>query len=207
MRKVGLIPCRLHSSRLPNKPLKVIKGLPMFAHVYFRSKLSDLNEVYICTDSNEIKEISKSLGINYLMTSKNHRNGTERCAEATKKLDLNSNDIVIDIQGDEPMVNPDHIDTLIKEFINKDCEIMVPYLNCEEINNPNIVKILSTVENKILYMSRSDIPNFFHKNEPLKKHLSIIAFTQKSIIEFCSKKPSKYEKMEGIELLRAIEMG
>ncbi len=207
MKKVGLIPCRLNSSRLPNKPLKVIKGLPMFAHVYFRSKLSELDDVYVCTDSNKIKEISKSLGIQCLMTSKNHKNGTERCAEATKKLNLNSNDLVIDIQGDEPMVNPDHIDALIKEFINQDCEIMVPYLNCEEINNPNIVKILSTLENKILYMSRSDIPNFFNKNEPLKKHLSIIAFTQNSIRDFSSKKPSKYEKMEGIELLRAIENG
>ncbi len=207
MKKVGLIPCRLNSTRLPNKPLKVIKGLPMFAHVYFRSKLSKLDDVYVCTDSSEIEMVAKSLGIKCLMTSKNHKNGTERCAEAAEKLDLALSDIVIDIQGDEPMVNPDHINALIQAFISKGCEIMVPYLNFEEINNPNIVKILSTIENKILYMSRSDIPNFFRNNEPLKKHLSIIAFTKSSIMSFCSKKPSKYEKMEGIELLRAIENG
>lgn len=205
MKKVGLIPCRLNSTRLPNKPLKIIEGLPMFAHVYFRSKLSKLNEVYVCTDSTDIEKISKSFGIKCIMTNKNHKNGTERCAEAVEKLDLNLNDIVIDIQGDEPLVNPEHINSLIDEFIATRCEIIVPYLNFEEYNNPNVVKILSTEENKILYMSRSDIPFFFHDNEPLKKHLSIIAFTKKSILKFCSKSLSKNEKIEGIELLRAIE--
>lgn len=207
MKKIGLIPCRLNSTRLPNKPLKVIEGLPMFAHVYFRSKLSDLDAVYICTDSTEIESISASLGINCIMTSSVHQNGTERCAEAAQKLGLEENDLVIDIQGDEPMVNPYHINAVIKEFLHKECDIIVPYLYCEDFNKPNIVKILATVDNKILYMSRSDIPNFFRNNEPLKKHLSIIAFSKATITKFCSYTPSKYEKMEGIELLRAIENG
>lgn len=205
MKKVGLIPCRLESSRLPHKPLKVIEGLPMFAHVYFRSKLSELDDVYICTDSNKIQQYSKDLNINCIMTSSNHNNGTERCAEAASKLNLNDNDLVIDVQGDEPMVNPDHINYLIKEFLLLKCEIIVPYLNCEEFANRNIVKIVASENNDIIYMSRSDIPNFFRKTEPLKKHLSIIAFTKKSILKFCSYSSSKHEKMEGIELLRAVE--
>ena len=92
-----------------------------------------------------------------------------------------------------------------KEFLNKKCDIIVPFLYCEDFNKPNIVKILATIENKILYMSRVDIPYFFRNNEPLKKHLSIIAFTYNSILKFCSYPPSKYEIIEGIELLRAVE--
>lgn len=207
MKKIGLIPCRLNSTRLPNKPLKIIEGLPMFAHVYFRSKLSNLDEVYICTDSYEIEALSKSMGINCIMTSIQHNNGTERCAEAVTKLELKQEDIIVDIQGDEPMVNPNHLNALMEEFLARKCEIMVPYLKCEEFNNPNIVKILATVGGKILYMSRSDIPYFFRNNESLKKHLSIIAFTKESILKFCAFPPTKYENMEGIELLRSIENG
>ncbi len=205
MKKIGLIPCRLASTRLPNKPIRVIEGLPMFAHVYFRSKLSELDEVYVCTDSFEIQKLANKLNIQCLMTSPKHNNGTERCAEAASKLDLNDKDIIIDIQGDEPMVNPNHINILIDEFLKQKCDIIVPYLSCEEYNNQNIVKILATVNNDILYMSRSDIPSLFRGSEPLKKHLSVIAFNKKSIVEFCSFPPSKYENMEGIELLRAVE--
>lgn len=205
MKKIGLIPCRLNSTRLPNKPLKIIEDLPMFAHVYFRSKLSDLDAVYICTDSTEIELIAKSLEINCIMTSITHTNGTERCAEAAQKLGLSKNDLVIDIQGDEPMVSPSHINAVLKEFLNKKCDIIVPFLYCEDFNKPNIVKILATVDNKILYMSRGDIPYFFRNNEPLKKHLSIIAFTYNTIAKFCSYHPSKHEIIEGIELLRAVE--
>ena len=207
MKKIGLIPCRLNSTRLPNKPLKIIEGIPMFAHVYFRSKLSHLDEVYVCTDSTEIQQMASSMNIDCIMTSADHENGTERCAEAASKLNLNGKDIIIDIQGDEPMVNPNHINSLLDKFSQRSCEIIVPYSNFKEFNNPNIVKILATVNNKILYLSRNDIPHFFRNTESLKKHLSIIAFTKESILKFCSFNPSRYEKMEGIELLRAVENG
>ena len=205
MKKIGLIPCRLNSTRLPNKPIKIIEGFPMFAHVYFRSQLSDLDDIYVCTDSNEISNIAKSLEINCIMTSSAHNNGTERCAEAAQILNLQSNDIIIDIQGDEPMVNPNHINSVLAKFLSKKCDVLVPFLNCEDLNNQNIVKILAKSNGEVIYMSRSDIPHFFRNNESLKKHLSIIAFTKKSISRFCEFPPSKYELMEGIELLRAIE--
>lgn len=205
MKKIGLIPCRLNSTRLPNKPLKIIEGLPMFAHVYFRSLMSHLDEVYICTDSEQIMISGKELGIECILTKTSHNNGTERCAEAASLLNLKATDIIVDIQGDEPMVNPNHINSLLDVFQKRKCEILLPHLNCEDYNNQNIVKILSGINDKIIYMSRSDIPNLFRGSEPLKKHLSIIAFTTKSILDFVSFSPSKYEKMEGIELLRAIE--
>lgn len=205
MKKIGLIPCRLTSTRLPNKPMKIIEGLPMFAHVYKRSELSNLDEVYICTDSDQIKNAANELNINCVMTKSDHKNGTERCKEAAEKLSLNDEDLVIDVQGDEPMVNPNHINTLINVFLKTKSEIIVPYIKCEEFNNPNIVKILAAENSRILYMSRSDIPHFFNNTESLKKHLSIIAFSKKSLSKFCSFQSSKYELIEGIELLRAIE--
>ena len=81
MKNVGLIPCRLESTRLPNKPIELIQGIPMFAHVYFRSKISKLDEIYICTDSEEIVDISNKFEIKSVLTSKDHLNGTTRCAE------------------------------------------------------------------------------------------------------------------------------
>ena len=90
-------------------------------------------------------------------------------------------------------------------FSKTKSEIIVPYIKCEEFNNPNIVKILAAENSRILYMSRSDIPHFFNNTESLKKHLSIIAFSKKSLSKFCSFRSSKYELIEGIELLRAIE--
>ena len=106
VKKVGLVPSRLNSSRLPEKALELIEGMPMFAHVYFRAKESSLQDVYLLTDSQKIKEAAESYSIKTLITSTNHRNGTERCYEGGKILGLKDDDIIIDIQGDEPLINP-----------------------------------------------------------------------------------------------------
>ena len=203
--KIGLIPCRLESQRLPNKPLKIIEGLPMFSHVYLRSKMSNLDEVFICTDSKKIQNQAKLNGINVILTSKRHLNGTERCAEASEILSLNDNDVIIDIQGDEPLVNPNHINSVINNFKPNKMDVLVPHMITNEKNNKNIVKIVNNDEGRILYMSRADVPFGFNKNIDLKKHLSIIAFNKKSIIKFSSLPESSIEKIERIELLRAIE--
>ena len=205
MKKIGLIPCRLRSQRLPNKPLKIIEGIPMFAHVYYRSMLSDLDEVYICTDSKQIEESCKDLGIKMIMTSDLHSNGTERCSEAADILNLESSDLIIDIQGDEPLIDPDHINYLIKNFKPDFMDIMVPFIKTTEQNNKNIVKIVSNSNGKIMYMSRYDIPYNFRNITTLKKHLSIIAFKKSKLKEFSELPISQMELIEGIELLRALE--
>ena len=116
MKFVGLIPSRYGSSRLPGKPLIEFNGLPTFAHTYFRSSMSKLDELYLCTDDKRIYNKANELGIKTLMTSIKHKNGTERCYEASTILKLESNDVIVDIQGDEPLIKPESINKLIKNF-------------------------------------------------------------------------------------------
>jgi len=138
---ISLIPARYESSRFPGKPLELIEGLPMFAHVYFRSKLANLDESYICTDSYEILNKAKELKIPAILTSKNHKNGTDRCAEAAQKLSLNSSNLIINLQGDEPLISPMLINRLIKNFNLKKMDILFPYLEIQKKKFTRICQI------------------------------------------------------------------
>lgn len=207
MSVIVLIPARLESTRLPNKPLLDIDGLPMIVHVAKRTALSkSVDKVVVCTDSIEILLQCFKYEIKCILTKKEHNNGTERIAEAAGYLNASCNDILIDVQGDEPLIRPDTIDRLVENFKSKKFDIMLPYIETSDSNNSNIVKI-STVGNKVIYMSRSDIPYPFSKNVKLKKHLSIIAFTLSALEKYSLIKKTDLEKTESIELLRAIECG
>ena len=202
---IGLIPSRLGSTRLPRKALLEIDGLPMVIHTAKRAQLSKkLSRVIVCTDSNLIGKECDKYKIEWIITSKKHKNGTERIAEVANKIDSN---LIIDIQGDEPFIDPNHIDRLISFHTKHNhFEIVVPYLKSKFYDNKNIVKIVSNKKNKILYFSRSSIPfNFNNKNNYMKKHLSIISFQPKSLSAFKKLRPSNLEKIENIELMRAIE--
>ena len=207
MKKIGLIPCRLESTRLPNKPLEMIGSLPMFAHVYYRSLEADLDDIYICTDSKEIQRMSNDLNIKCIMTSKKHKNGTERCGEAVKKLKLSSNDIVVDIQGDEPLLNPKDVSKIANNFNPKKHDILLGYLLFKEKEQKNVVKIVTAKDNRVLYFSRSDIPNTFREKTILKKQVGLVAFSINAINYFYKSKPTKLEEIEGVELLRSVELG
>ena len=206
---IGLIPSRLNSKRLKGKALLKIDGLPLVIHTLRRAKLSKkLNDVYVCTDSDEIAETVSKYGGKFLITRSSHSNGTERIAEAARKFNLdNDKDLVIDIQGDEPLVNPNDIDKVIN-FHKKNTifDIVVPSQVFKKPEADNTVKIVSSISGRILYMSRSVIPkNFINKPKFYLKHLSIISF-KPSILQFYSKlKMTPLEKIEGIELLRALE--
>lgn len=204
MKIIGLIPARFESSRFPGKPLELIEGLPMFAHVYFRAKLANLHEVYICTDSYKILNKAEELKIPAILTSKNHKNGTDRCAEALTKLSLNEECLIINIQGDEPLISPALLNRLIKNFNPKEMDILLPYLEIHKKNSLGYVKIVTNKKNKILYMSRSDIPNNFRKNKLLKSQVGITMFSKKALKAFSENK-SNNEDIEGIELLRVLE--
>ena len=206
MKKIGLIPCRLESTRLPNKPLELIENLPMFAHVYFRAEFTELDEIYICTDSTEIVEISKRLGINTILTKSSHMNGTERCAEAATILGVSDKDIIVDIQGDEPLLNPEDVNKLIAYFNNEEHDIVLGYLTTEDKDNKNIVKIVTNDQNKVLFFSRQDIPLDFRKNVILKKQVGLVAFTNFSLQKFSNSPQTNIEIIEGVELLRAVEL-
>ena len=204
MKTIGLIPARYKSTRFPGKPLELIEGLPMFAHVYFRSRLANLDESYICTDSYEILNKAKELKIPAILTSKNHKNGTDRCGEAVKKLSLNNSNLIINIQGDEPLISPILINRLIKNFNLKKMDILFPYLEIRKKNSLGYVKVASNKDNQVLYMSRSDIPNNFRKNTLLKTQVGVTIFSKKALDIF-EKNRSQNENIEGVELLRVFE--
>jgi 3-deoxy-manno-octulosonate cytidylyltransferase (CMP-KDO synthetase) len=140
------------------------------------------------------------------MTSSKHINGTERIAEAAKKLNLKNNDIIIDVQGDEPLIDPKQIDNTIKFFKKNKFEIVLPNILMKNGSSKNIVKLVFDKNNQVRWMSRAELPFYFKStNKLFYKHLSIIAFTKKSLSKYANLKPSKNEKIESIELLRALE--
>jgi 3-deoxy-manno-octulosonate cytidylyltransferase (CMP-KDO synthetase) len=208
MNTVGLIPVRLESGRLPNKAMLDIVGMPMILHVAKRAQLSkNLDRVIVCTDSHIISEICVDNQIEVVLTKSFHTNGTERIAEAAVTLQLSKDTIVVDIQGDEPLLKPYMIDNVAQYLIeNKQFDIVVPFIEIFGEENFSRVKLV-TSESNVVYMSRRNIPYPFLKDTVYKKHLSIIAFRMGALLKFAKSKSTPLENIEGIELLRAIEIG
>ena len=204
-----LIPTRLNSRRLPAKALLPINKLPLIIHVYRRAKLSKkVDDVIICCDEKKILTAAKKFGAKALLTSKHHTNGTERICEAYKKIGKNYK-LVIDVQGDEPLVSPAHIDKVISFHLkNLDADIVLPNLKLKTGNNTNIVKVVTNKNNEVLYLSRANIPyEFKEQNKYIKKHLSVISFKPDALIKFAKAEKSSLEKIEDVELLRALDIG
>lgn len=206
---IGLIPTRLNSTRLPQKALLEIDKIPLVIHTYKRAKMSNmLTDLYICCDDKKILNIAKKFGAKAIMTSKHHNNGTERIYEAYKKINK-TYDFIVDIQGDEPLISPFHIDEVIKAHnINDKADIILPILKTKISANTNIVKVVTDTNNFVLYLSRGIIPFEFKKRiKEVKKHLSIISFKPEALKQFALTKKTDLEKIEDIELLRALEVG
>ena len=202
---IGLIPARLNSTRLPNKPLLNIEGYPLVMHVYSRVKLAKkLDKVIICADDYKIYKTVKKYGAECILTSKKHKNGTERICEVAKKLNA---EFIVDIQCDACFINPKDIDRLITFHKKKrNFDIVIPHSKFNTKNDHSAVKIYSDKNNQIIYMSRNDIPyNFYKKKMFLKRHQDFISFKKKSLIKFSKFSQSYLENLEGIELLRALE--
>lgn len=181
----------------------------MVVHVYRRTKMSNLlDDVIVCCENKKVYEVLKKYNCKSIFTSKKHKNGTERIAEAYKKI-KKKYDLVVDIQGDEPLVDPKQIDKVIKFHLkNFSSDIVVPSLKIPLSEDHNIVKIVKDRNLNVLYFSRLKIPyGFKNKNKYLNKHLSIISFRPKALLQFASTKQTCLEKIEGIELLRALEIG
>jgi len=206
---IGLIPTRLSSTRLQKKPLIDINGLPLIIHTYKRAKLAKkLDDLVICCDDEAIINVAKKFNAKAILTSKKHNNGTERIYEGYLKL-KKKYDLIIDIQGDEPLISPNQIDQVIKFHLkNLKSEIILPSLKSKDISSYNIVKVVTDVDDNVIYLSRSKIPHgFIKKSKYYLKHLSIISFLPDSLKKFSTSPQTKLEKIEGIELLRALEIG
>lgn len=215
-RKVlGIIPARMAATRFPNKPMQLIKGMPMIGHCYYRSKLCELlDEVYVATCDIEIFDYIKSIGGNVVMTSKLHERPTERSAEALliiEKNSLNINfDIVVMIQGDEPLIDPNMISQVIEPIIlddNQVSNLMLPFTNLDDVVNPNHVKVVTCIDGKALYMSREPIPSAAKFNQSINyfKQIGLMAFTKEALIKYIQLPPSSLEIIESIDMNRLIQ--
>jgi len=222
MRKaIAIIPARYASSRFPGKPLVEIKGKSMIMRVYeLALKASMLDDVYVATDDDRIYDHVVQQGAKAIMTAVHHTSGTERCLEAFRMLQKEKNysddEIIINIQGDEPFIHPDQIDSLIKLFIRPEVNIatlMKSISDEAEINNPACVKVVAGVHSQALYFSRSAVPFIRNteenQNSPAiyHKHIGMYAYRSKVLEEICRLKPTPLETTEKLEQLRWLENG
>ena len=209
MRTVCLIPARLKSQRLPEKQIANIAGLPMFAHSYFRAMLTDIEEVYVCTDSEKIDKIAENYNIKTILPKTSHKNGTERVSEAASKLNLGKNDTIINLHGDEPFINPKDLNRMKNYFDDVGTiDVLIPFVKItEKTNNLNNVKLAINHENKVLYLSRSKIPSDFKRDFMVLKQCGVSVYKYSFLKKYLEMDTSINEKYENIEIMRAIDNG
>lgn len=207
MKAVGMIPARLESSRLPGKALIDIEGLPMVVHTCKRSQIArNLNEVYLATDSPEIQRVAQKHGIKVIMTGKHHQTGSDRLAEACTKVDC---DIVVNIQGDEPLVNPDHIDAIVAPLLDDpQLQIAVGVTPYTKKNSTSDIKAVLDLQDYVLYCSRTDLPSDARTAvEALLKMTFIVPFRKDFLLQYSLWEPTPLERIEYNEYLRVLEHG
>jgi len=210
MKFLGVIPARYASTRLPAKPLADINGHPMIEWVYKRSLDSNLDKVVVATDDERIYEAIKSFGGEVIMTSKNHLNGTSRIAEVAKSY--TDFDVIINIQGDEPLIEREMIDSLIKPF-KEEKELQMATLkyklnSFEEVENPNNVKVICDKNDYAIYFSRSPLPYPRELNmDNYFKHIGVYGYKKDFVIKYSQMEATKLELSESLEQLRVLENG
>jgi len=220
---ICIIPARYGSTRFPGKPLAFLKNKPIIQHVYERAKSSKMiDEVFVATDDIRILKFVESFGGKAIITSSEHPSGTDRIAEAVDTLlkegyNLQESSIVINLQGDEPLIKREMIDQLIDLMKNENNFIgtLAKRIEKEEdFFNPNIVKVVFDKKGYALYFSRSPIPfdrekfiKGFSNNNFMYKHIGIYGYTVKILREFVNLPSSVLEKVESLEQLRALENG
>ena len=184
-----------------------MNGKSLIQRVFERGKLITDN-VYIATDSNIVKDHVSSFTSNVVMTSNEHISGTDRVCEAASILSLSDDQLIVNLQGDEPFVDKEAIGRLIKSFDDPDVKIsslMTNFQNFKEITNPNNVKVIVDNHNDAIYFSRLPIPYSSNRIEDFNRHIGIYAFTRESLIEFSKLERSKLEIIESLEGIRIIE--
>ena len=207
---IGIIPARYASTRFPGKPLAMIHGKPMIQHVYERASQADFQSVVVATDDDRIKDVVEGFGGKVVMTSPDHTTGTERCAEAFELSDSNAQ-VIVNIQGDEPMVNPDHLNDLIACFKDDfvDVATLISELDVTQMGDPNTVKVVQAKDGRVMYFSRSPIPHDRDKKYQITplKHLGVYAY-RASVLERLIELPASHlEMVESLEQLRWLENG
>lgn len=210
MKFLGVIPARYGSSRFEGKPLELIHGKPMIEWVYKRTLLSNLDKVIVATDDERIEKVVKEFGGEVIMTSKSHETGTDRIAEVAENYP--DFDVIINVQGDEPLIESSMINSLMEPFINephlKMATLKYKLNSMEDVDNTNIVKVITDKNDYALYFSRSPIP--FPRNldkNNYYKHIGVYAYKRDFVLEFSKMPQTNLEKSESLEQLRVLENG
>lgn len=214
MKSVVIIPARYHSTRFEGKPLAKICGKPMIQRVFENSiKAEKISRVVVATDDDRIAEAVRAFGGEVIMTSAQNRSGTDRVAEAAEKMGLSSKDIIVNVQGDQPLIAPQCLDEVIRPFYDDSAiemsTLAFKIIRKEEITNPKDVKVTFDQKGFALYFSRSPIP--FGRDRSTEfdtyKHLGIYAYTKKYLDIFRNLPEGRLEQIEKLEQLRALEHG
>jgi len=217
MNIISIIPARMGSSRFPGKPMADILGMPMIGHVYKRVKMSTLlTEVYVATCDEVIYDYIESIGGKAVMTSGCHERCSDRCAEAMLKIEKSENkkvDIMVMVQGDEPLTFPEMIDEAVAPML-EDKSLIITNLvadlhTIEEFEDPNEVKVVMDNQNNALYFSREPIPSRKKGilNVPMKKQVCVIPFTRDFLLQYNEIEPTPLEIIESVDMMRILEHG
>ncbi|MCE5323857.1 3-deoxy-manno-octulosonate cytidylyltransferase [bacterium] len=210
MKATVIIPARMAATRFPGKPLVDICGKPMIAWVYQRaSQAESVDRVIVATCDKEIIDAVEAFGGEVVMTSDKHRSGTDRLAEVAENID---SQLIVNVQGDEPLIDPKSIDLAIEPFDKEPdlnmSSLMVP-IDSESAKDPNLVKVVVTADNYAMYFSRSPIP---YERKPLVGrsvygHVGLYAYTRQFLLKFAAMEPTPLEMAESLEQLRVLEHG
>ncbi|MBN1405488.1 MAG: 3-deoxy-manno-octulosonate cytidylyltransferase [Candidatus Omnitrophica bacterium] len=210
MKAIGIIPARYAASRFEGKVLADLLGRPVIQHVWERAKKArTLEGLIVAADDERIIKVVESFGGKAVFTSKSHPSGTDRLREIANPMDV---DIVVNIQADEPLIHPFMIDEVVNALSEKPGISMATLYkkidNPEDIDNPNVVKVVVDKDDFALYFSRSAIPFYRHNNSRIYyKHIGLYAYTKDFLFTFANLPPSYLEKAEALEQLRALENG
>ena len=217
-----VIPARYASTRLPAKPLKEIAGKPMIQHVYERARESAAAQVIIATDDARIEAAAKAFGARVCMTSAAHNSGTDRLQEVAAQLGLKPDDIVVNVQGDEPLIPPAVINQVAANLAENNyasvATLSEPIHSLDDFRNPNIVKVVADQTGKALYFSRAPIPwprdhfarsdvNSLPDNFPAQRHIGIYAYRVALLDRFITWPQARLEQIESLEQLRVLANG
>lgn len=217
MNIVAIIPARMESSRFPGKPLAPICGMPMIGHVYLRTRMAQsLSAVYVATCNREIADYVESLGATAIMTSSAHEGCVDRCAEAMEIIEKTSGqrvDVMLLVQGDEPLIMPEMIDLSLAPLLEDPTititNLMTPINTDEEFADPNEVKVVVDKAGFALYFSREPIPSKRKTGDhrEMFKQTCVIPFRREQLLNFQSLPRSPLENIESVDMLRLLENG
>jgi 3-deoxy-manno-octulosonate cytidylyltransferase (CMP-KDO synthetase) len=215
---IAIIPARYGASRLPGKPLSDIQGKPMIQHVHERvSRARGIDGVLVATDDDRVADAVRAFGGHAVMTSAAHRSGSDRLAEAARSLDA---DIVVGVQGDEPMIDPRAVEAAVVPFADdpglESSTVCTALRDVEEMLSPHVVKVVVDARGRALYFSRSPIPHVRGGDARAaaaqaverglaRRHLGLYAWRREALLRFAALPPTALEEAEGLEQLRALE--